>query len=85
MPLVCIYETSDLQKAFIIRSTLEAYGIHVTLAGIELAQQVPLFLPPSLSTVGIMVSDVDGESARLLIQQAERGPVEDVKGKGENS
>ena len=70
MSLVRIYETSDVQEALIIRATLEAYGIFVSTAGIELAQQIPGLLPSPFGTIGILVSDLDEETARQLLQQS---------------
>ena len=72
MPLVCIHETYDASEALVIKSALEAYGMFVAVAGLDIAQQLQVTIP-SVTTMRIMVSGEDEAAARALISEATSG------------
>ena len=69
MPLVCIYTTIDLIEAEIIKSALEAYDIHATLAGAEIVHQFDA-LASAIGGIRVLVSDIDAEEASMVIRAA---------------
>ena len=76
MSLVCIHETENASEALVIKSTLEAYGLFVSAAGLDIAQQFQVTIPP-LTTIRIMVSEIDEAAARAIISPSDVLPGSD--------
>ena len=66
---MCIYTTIDLIEAEIIKSALEAYDIHATLAGAEIVHQFDA-LATAIGGIRVLVSDIDAEEASKVIRAA---------------
>ena len=71
MPMVSLCSTTDISEALVIRSALEAYGVHATLLGVELSQQIPGTIG-ALNTITVTVSDSDLELAQQIVGQARK-------------